>query len=216
METKRKYTKYSDFSEERKARVRAYQKEWRDKNKDRRNAQERDRRSSPDSKHKEWQREYRKKNRLKHNEQVREYAKRNRPACRARFRRYQEKHRAKLYENWGCQQAIKRGCVVADRDKMVELYQQAIDLTKSSGVKWSVDHIICIGLKGPHRPENAQVMPMGVNQLKSGNPFWICPDGKFKDWRDVPVKYWPKPFAEIYDSVVSHSQNEKPFYSMTA
>jgi hypothetical protein len=196
-----------------KARQRAYQKEWRRKNASRYYELQRLRRKN-NPKYSEWAANWREKNRNRLNTKAREWAKKNKESNKARFLKYLNKTRAQRYEEWAYRQAIKKGCAVYGRDRLVEMYQRAIDLTKQTGVRWSVDHIISMSFGGPHCPDNCQPMPVKMNASKSGNPFWVSEDGSFKDWRSVPMSIWPPRFRRLYDGVVSHATT--PILTRTA
>lgn len=206
----------SEMTPEQLAHVRQYQREWRKKNAERYYEKQRKRRADPKSGHKEWAAKWREKNRDRLNEKARDWARRNPEKHKEKFLVYLNRNRAKRYEDWGHREAVRRGCVIGDRDAVREVYQRAIDLSKETGVRWSVDHIIPLGLGGAHSIENVQAMLHDLNQTKSGNPFWICENGEYKDWRDVPFSTWPDKFLKIYNAVASHVESGRPFYSMTA
>jgi hypothetical protein len=61
----------------------------------------------------------------------------------------------------------------ADREKMNEIYNEAKNLTETTGIVHEVDHIIPINhplVTGLHVPENLQILPMFDNRSK-GNKF---------------------------------------------
>lgn len=193
----------------RKESVLEYQRKWRKDNAERYYALQRKRRSENPDKVKAQSLRYRLKNGEKMRADAKAYAKLYPEKVKARFAKYFEKTKHFRYEEWGWKEAIKRGCMVGDRKVLVELYRRAIELTKTSGEKWSVDHIIPLSYGGHHSPENCQVMPLRINALKSSNPFWVCSDRQFKDWRDVPMSSWPKGFRDIYDAIICHKYGNK-------
>ena len=187
-----------------------YQRDWRKKNSDRYYALQRKRRAENPERTKAQSAKHR--NPEKARQYAKEYAANNPEKIKARFKRYLDKHRAESYEKWSFSISRKMGCEFADRIRLLEIYKRAVELTKQTGVLWSVDHIIPLSFGGHHRPENVQLMPALINQIKSGNPFWICQDGIYKDWRSVPVEFWSEKFKSAYYSVVDFSdKNRMPF-----
>ena len=84
----------------------------------------------------------------------------------------------------------KRGCIVyhrqwsiekqkrtkfatpdwANKEKIKEIYKQAVKLTESTGIRYEVDHIIPLTNKlvcGLHNEFNLQILPMSENRLKN-------------------------------------------------
>lgn len=208
--------KRSEMSAEEVQRAREYKKRWYAKNSERCAALQRARRADKNGAQAKSRKAHYLKNKQRILAQTAEYARRH-PEMRKQIQmRSLDKNRAKRYEDWGCREAMRRGCVIGDRDAVREVYQRAIDLSKETGVRWSVDHIIPLGLGGAHSIENVQAMLHDLNQIKSGNPFWICENGEYKDWRDVPFSTWPDKFLKIYNAVASYVESGRPFYSMTA
>lgn len=213
---KRKFRRRSEMTPEERLAANSYQKEWRRKNAEKYYRMQRERRASDDGKYKKWSADWREKNREILNAKARDYRNRNVEKCRQKFKRYQDKNRAKLYEKWGFNRATEFGCKSWDRDAIIAVYQRAIDLSKQTGIRWSVDHIIPIALGGPHCPENVQAMPRAANEEKSGNSFWLCDGTEFKDWRSVPRSIWPEKFTRIYEAVIRHHESQAPFLTRTA
>lgn len=184
-----------------KARAAENIKQWKRDNRDKVNAATRARRAVNPEKTKADSKKYR------NPEKCRIYAadrlKNNPQAVRAVRKKNYEKTKAIRHENWAYKDAVRRGCPIGDRALIIPLYDIAVEMQRKTGVRWSVDHIIPLALGGHHRIENMQPMPLVLNHTKSGNPFWICDDGGYKDWRNVPYRYWPEKFKAIYDQVVS-------------
>lgn len=181
-------------------------KQWRIANRERSNRTQRERRKrNPEKTKNEKRISY-----VRHADRIKayakEYANRNPEKKRERFARYFKKNQAKRLEEWGWKDALRRGCRVGDRSLIVPIYQKAIDMAKETGERWSVDHIIPLALGGIHDAENMQPMPLVLNHTKSGNPFWICEDGRFKDWRDVPYALWPHQFIKTFEAVYSYGK----------
>jgi hypothetical protein len=80
-----------------------------------------------------------------------------------------------------------------------ELHSQAIRLTKETGIKHHVDHIIPIWGGGWHHHANLQVLPALINASKGRNPFWE--QAPYKSWRDVPEELWPDNLADEYNAL---------------
>jgi hypothetical protein len=199
-----------------KERALAYQRKWRSENSDRYYAMQRARRAENPDKVKEQYIKHRDK-RLA---QGKEYAKKrmieNPEAVRAIRKRNYEKTKAIRHEKWAHRDALIRGCSIGDRSLIIPLYEIAVEMQRKTGVRWSVDHIIPLALGGAHDVANMQPMPLALNHTKSGNPFWISEDGKWKDWRSVPVHLWSNKFKAIYDSVVAHGHTNHLHVLMSA
>lgn len=199
-----------------KARQLEYRKNWRKRNAVRYYAMQNERRKKNPERTKALSDKYRAKNA----EKIRAYAnnrlKTNPDAVRAIRKRSYEKKKAIRHEKWAFKDALRRGCFIGDRSLIIPMYEYAVHMQRTTGVRWSVDHIIPLALGGAHDAANMQPMPLDLNHTKSGNPFWICSDGKWRDWRSVPFHIWPEKLKVIYDSVIAHNQASLNWISMSA
>lgn len=78
----------------------------------------------------------------------------------------------------------------------IQLCKDAGKLTRETGIKHHIDHIIPLSRGGWHHHLNMQVLPGTLNHQKSANPFWQMPG--YKSWRDVPEHLWPVALVEKY------------------
>jgi hypothetical protein len=104
---------------------------------------------------------------------------------------YNQRHRKR--------EAIKKNRFHPDSDVVKEkaLYQECIRISKETGVKHQVDHIIPIAVGGWHHHDNLQILPALLNFSKCSNPFWEM-EG-FKSWKDVPKNLWPASLFAEYE-----------------
>lgn len=57
------------------------------------------------------------------------------------------------------------------REKIVDLYYEAIRLEHDTGVPHEVDHIVPLSRGGEHLPDNLQVVTASYNRSKGANLF---------------------------------------------
>lgn len=103
----------------------------------------------------------------------REYRAAHPEESRARSAKYRDGNLGKLREStrrsWDdCAQATPRW---ADMDAIHAVYDEAVRLERTTGIRYSVDHIIPVGAKtvsGLHVHWNLQAIPLKDNQSKGG------------------------------------------------
>lgn len=97
--------------------------------------------------------------------------------------------------------ALVRNAIHADHDPAIELAmrKQAEDLTRKTGIKHHIDHIIPISYGGPHHHKNLQILPDSVNFQKSSNPFWTSET--YLDFRSVPQSLWPQKLVDFFSAI---------------
>ncbi len=199
-----------------KARSREYQKKWRIENAERYYGMQRARRAA----HPERTKLQSDKSRAKHKDKINQYqADRLRDfpeIVKAIRKKSYEKYKAVRHEKWAHDDAVRRGCLIGDRSLIIPLYEYAVKMQRETGVRWSVDHIIPLALGGAHDAANMQPMPLDLNHTKSGNPFWISVDGKYRDWRDVPKHLWSEKFITIFNCIVEYENSTHRWLAMTA
>lgn len=84
----------------------------------------------------------------------------------------------------------------ANLEAIAELHVQARKMTKDTGIKWHVDHIIPVTSGGWEHELNMQLLPNTVNSSKRDDAFWFNP--AYKNWRDVPAWLWPANLIPFY------------------
>lgn len=94
-----------------------------------------------------------------------------------------------------------------DRSIELSMVRQASALTKNTGIKHQIDHIIPLHAGGWHHHLNLQILPISVNASKNDNPFWQR-DG-YKCWMDVPAFLWPESLKHQYNCIMLFEQWEK-------
>lgn len=105
-----------------------------------------------------------------------------------------EMNRAKVMRR----HAMKWEATLLSHDIAIEaaLHCQATALTRQTGRKHHVDHIIPLAAGGWHHHENLQVIPLTVNVQKNRDPFWTSEC--YRDWRSVPSWLWPEHLVCAY------------------
>lgn len=84
-----------------------------------------------------------------------------------------------------------------DPAECCKIYKLATELTRMTGERHCVDHIIPIAHGGWHHHQNLQPLPENVNAKKNANPFWES--SVYKDWMDVPEYLWPDKLRPEYE-----------------
>lgn len=72
-------------------------------------------------------------------------------------------------------QKIKSSLTVNERDLIRLVYATAQRVSKCTGIKFHVDHIMPIALGGPHSISNLQVLPAKINQRKGSKIIPVLP-----------------------------------------
>ena len=132
--------------------------------------------------HKEQYQEQYEKNKEKYREQNKVWYEKNRNYTRSLARKRRKKNKSKfiqydrLYKSMR-QQAQPKWLTEHEKEQMILLYDQARHLTKTTGIKHTVDHIIPICNKkvcGLHVLQNLQILTQSENSSK-GNKL-LCQD----------------------------------------
>lgn len=111
-------------------------------------------------------------NRMRVLMRAREYRQKHGDVVRKKDANYKISHRDVVYANCAKRRAYKRKCAVnwADKDKIRAFYALSGKLSKSMGVRYSVDHIIPMKnatICGLHCEANLRVIPAWLNNKKS-------------------------------------------------
>ncbi len=80
-----------------------------------------------------------------------------------------------------------------------KIYKDCFELSKKTGIKHNVDHVIPIEFGGWHHELNLQILPEKINKSKKDNPLWEMAD--YKCWRDIPKFLWPDEMLPIYEKI---------------
>jgi hypothetical protein len=165
-------------------------------------------------------REILRKSRKKHSKSNRIKAKnwrdKNPEKIRAIKRAWNKKNHAKVIAHNAAVRARRRKRLhpLANKKTMREMFIYARSITKSTGVKHHVDHIIPLAANGWHHEDNMQplVESLNHNNLKKGgkgsDPFWLSPHIGIKDWRDVPRLLWPLDLVPKYLALLGQHKGE--------
>jgi hypothetical protein len=123
---------------------------------------------------------------------------RNIEKIREKGRRYAKEHPEKKNAITARRWAAKKRQLHPDHNREAEwaLRAEATCLTKETGIKHHVDHIIPLAHGGWHHHDNLQVVTIAENLQKHADPFYELPGRK--TWRDVPKHLWPESLAEEY------------------
>lgn len=97
--------------------------------------------------------------------------------------------------------AKRLGAIHLGHDKAKDplFYAEAKRLTRETGIRHEVDHIIPLASGGHHHHDNLQILPRFINIAKRANPFWE--QAPYKCWRDVPEHLWPESLADEYNAL---------------
>lgn len=104
------------------------------------------------------------------------YSRENRDKCNASLQRYRRRKQNLLHPD-------------RDEKQINRLFSDAALLTRQTGIRHHVDHIIPLARGGWHHESNMQVLPESLNAAKRHEKFWEHPN--YKCWRDVPKELWP-------------------------
>lgn len=153
----------------------AYSTKWIADNREHYNARIRADRAKDPAKYRQWAENYR-GNSDRYAEIKRSWVQRNRDRRKAIIRRYTVKHAAKLHAKVRERQALKLTALPAwaDRAAMTVYYREAKRLTRETGVRHEVDHIVPLQGRtvcGLHCEANLQILPKEEN-LRKLNRHW--------------------------------------------
>ena len=101
----------------------------------------------------------------------------NKDKWRIRQKKYEQNNKDKLNAKTVAYQLAKANRIPkwADKNKIKELYKQALIKSKETGIQWHVDHVIPLRGKlvsGLHVVENLKVIP-GTENIKKHNRYII-------------------------------------------
>jgi len=123
---------------------------------------------------------------------------RNKPECAAKTKKHQQENPDMWAGYARKRNALKKKQLHPEHNKEIERFldQRARTLTKLTGCKHCIDHIIPLEQGGWHHHDNLQVMFMDLNSSKRDNPFWE--HSEYMCWRDVPQHLWPEKLVPEY------------------
>lgn len=119
---------------------------------------------------------YRSKYRNKYNEQMKKWRERNREKDRFYSKRWAKNNRPKknMYKGlWRAKTKIPSDKI--EKQKIVEIYEECRNMTKSTGIIHHVDHVIPVSKGGLHISSNLQILTAEEN-LKKGNKTTPMPE----------------------------------------
>lgn len=123
----------------------------------------------------------RQENKERFNKQSNDYYHKNKERCSEKHKIWSKKNRhkrtaAQIERQLQKKKRTPRWLTDHDKVKIVEVYKMAFELSKSTGVKHHVDHIVPLmgeSVSGLHVPQNLQVLPYDENIRKKN---------KYDDW----------------------------------
>lgn len=150
--------------------------EWIANNRDRYNKRIRDDRAVNPEKYKAWANAYRNSDPERYKEIKTNWLKKNPEKRKEISSRYSRSHKAQAVFLTRKRQAATLQAVPlwADADSIQRIYEDAAKLSKSTGIKYEVDHIVPLRGKtvcGLHCEANLQILERRENRSKS-NRFW--------------------------------------------
>lgn len=86
----------------------------------------------------------------------------------------------------------------ADLELIAGLYVKCYEISKETGIKHEVDHIIPVIRGGYHHQDNMQILPESLNRSKGHQIEWRV-EG-YKSWKNVPRHLWPEELFSKYDN----------------
>lgn len=103
----------------------------------------------------------------------------NRDAVRDTKRRYKRRHPHTVTATNHARRAAILGAIPAGYDirPIRVLHLQAARLTRCTGIKWHLDHILPLRRGGKHTHMNVQPLPASLNFRKHDNPAFPLPAG---------------------------------------
>lgn len=130
---------------------------------------------------------YRLKNKARIAAKKREYIKRNRGVYAAIASRRFALFKSRIHPD-------------IDFQKEKDIFVLSASISRQTGIKHEVDHIIPISKGGWHHHLNLQILPKPVNAKKNNNPFWEMKG--YKNWKDVPEFLWPENLRKTYSDIL--------------
>jgi len=135
---------------------------------------------------KKGQKEWRDANPEKVKEGVRKWAENNKDNRRKYMVEYRERNKDQAAVTASERRARKRNQTHKDANKIdiKRFYRVTLYLSKFSGKKYSIDHILPLSKGGLHREENLQIIPAKINHLKHKSLKYKHPS--ILHWTDLP------------------------------
>lgn len=132
---------------------------------------------------------YREENAEMISEKAREHRKANLERLRKRQREYYQHNKEIFFAHANKRRARKQSATHPDHDteREAQMHKLARRLTRMTGEKWHVDHVVPLAQGGYHHHHNLQVIPAAWNLSKKADPFWE-PDER-PPWFRVPDKW---------------------------
>ena len=131
------------------------------------------------------------------------------------YRKKMAPHQKALVRSYGSarrERARLSGCWTKPTTHIKKMYEIVDDMRRRTGDTLEIDHIIPLVHGGKHIEGNLQILDRATNREKSGNPFWMSPDGLSLDWRDVPRHLWPENLRPEYERLIA--LHPKPVYAI--
>lgn len=116
--------------------------------------------------------EYQRENRDKTRRWVRESYARNKKKSRARGKIYYEKNKDTIRAKQANGRSKTKGG--GNLQIMKVLYDASRRITKCTGIKFEIDHIIPVSKGGPHHHRNLQILPGTINRRKFTRIGYQC------------------------------------------
>jgi 5-methylcytosine-specific restriction endonuclease McrA len=87
---------------------------------------------------------------------------------RAKANEYQRNNRCRTYAAKAIRRKIVRKLTSGNRQVIQSFYEIARRITKCTGIRFEVDHILPVCLGGHHNEHNLQILTMKMNRKKGG------------------------------------------------
>lgn len=155
---------------EKKKRYNENMRKWREKNPEKPKEQCKKWREKNRQRHRELTKKWKSENQDRAKQNYKNWAKRNKEYVLKKHKEWCNKNKDKI-SNWkGARRAKERksllSCSANDIKLVNEIYKLCKRVSKCTGIKHEVDHIIPISKGGPHIPTNLQVIPSYFNRCK--------------------------------------------------